>query len=211
MTGGARSGRLRRACPRRRREHGLTLIEMVVSLAVVALLTGFLIGGLHTAMRASDTDRRNELQVVTNAAIERLRDFVAAAVPFANINQSGILFRGQQEAIRFVALSEGRSLRGGLQEIVARRVGNELVVDVFGSPRDGHAGQSPASVVALRGVRELQFRYFGAGNAQGDAAWSNEWTDPERLPSLVSLGIVFEDQRRGTPPIVVALRNQAGR
>ena len=53
--------RIARVAARRSAEQGLTLIELLLSLAILAILTGFLAGGLSMARQAFDADRASEI------------------------------------------------------------------------------------------------------------------------------------------------------
>ena len=68
------------------------------------------------------------------------------------------------------------------------------------------SGQSPTRVVALSGVREIRFSYFGSLKPAGPPGWQTDWFRAERLPDLVSIRIDFEDARRNEPPRIIALR-----
>jgi general secretion pathway protein J len=200
---------------RRRRtgEQGLTLIELLLSLAILAILTGFLAGGLSMARRAFDADRSSEIGSETNAAIQTISGLIGSALP-VRVNDGGqkvtIRFVGRQEALSFVGLSEGRSLRGGPQKIMLRRSGGELIVDftaLTGIQSKDTPEPSPTRVVALSGVREIRLGYFGRPDSAAAApAWHADWVRAELLPDLVSIRIEFEDERRNEPPIIVALR-----
>ncbi len=199
---------------RRRRtgEQGLTLIELLLSLAILAVLTGFLAGGLSMARRAFDADRSSEIGSETNAAIQTISGLIGSALP-VRVNDGGqkvtIRFVGRQEALSFVGLSEGRSLRGGPQKIMLRRSGGELIVDftaLTGIHSKDTPEPSPTRVVALSGVREIRLGYFGRPDPAAAPAWHADWVRAELLPDLVSIRIEFEDERRNEPPIIVALR-----
>lgn len=199
---------------RRRRtgEQGLTLIELLLSLAILAILTGFLAGGLSMARRAFDADRSSEIGSETNAAIQTISGLIGSALP-VRVNDGGqkvtIRFVGRQEALSFVGLSEGRSLRGGPQKIMLRRSGGELIVDftaLTGIQSKDTPEPSPTRVVALSGVREIRLGYFGRPDPAAAPAWHADWVRAELLPDLVSIRIEFEDERRNEPPIIVALR-----
>ncbi|WP_057856260.1 prepilin-type N-terminal cleavage/methylation domain-containing protein [Bradyrhizobium lablabi] len=201
-----------RVAARRRGEQGLTLIELLLSLAILAILTGFLAGGLSMARRAFGADRASEIGSETSAAIQTVAALVGSALP-VRFDGAGpkdaIGFDGRGEVISFVGLSEGRSLRGGPHKIVLRRSGSDIVVDFVAVPgvrsKEG-SEPSPTRVVVLSGVREIRVGYFGTVDAKVKPAWRTDWIRAERLPDLVSIRIEFEDERRNEPATIVALR-----
>lgn len=207
-----RDRRLRRAGHRRRGEQGLTLIELLLALAILTVLTGSLAGGLSIGRRAFDADRSNEIASETDAAIKAISSLIASALPVrasAANQKSGIVFDGRQNTLSFVGLSEGRSLRGGPHKISLRRSGGDFIVDVVGPAAETAREVSvltPTRVVALSGVREIRFSYFGAATAPGAPGWQAEWLRAERMPDLVSIQIDFEDVRRNEPARIIALR-----
>jgi general secretion pathway protein J len=212
MTSTGRNGRLTRLGRRRRGEQGLTLIELLLALAILTLLTGFLAGGLSIGRRAFDADRTSEIASETDAAIKVISSLIASALPVranATNQKSGIVFDGRQNTLSFVALSEGRSLRGGPHRISLRRSGEDLVVDVVGPAAETArevSAAGPTRVVALSGIREIRFSYFGSVTPPAAPGWQAEWLRAERLPDLVSIQIDFQDARRNEPARIIALR-----
>ena len=199
---------------RRQSEQGLTLIELLLALAILAVLTGFLAGGLSIGRRAFDADQSNEISSETDSAIQAISALIASALPIpagtAN-PKSGVMFNGRQEILSFGGLSEGRSLRGGPHMIRLRRSGADLVVDVVGLSAEtagSTAAVTPTRVVVLRGVRDLRFSYFGSLNPAEPPVWQTQWFRAERLPDLVSVRIEFEDTRRNEPARIIALRQR---
>ncbi|ANW00403.1 prepilin-type N-terminal cleavage/methylation domain-containing protein [Bradyrhizobium icense] len=212
MTSGLRNRRIARVAARRRGEQGLTLIELLLSLAILAILTGFLAGGLSMARQAFGADRASEIGSETSAAVQTVAALVGSALPVRADGASpkdAIGFDGRGEAISFVGLSEGRSLRGGPYRIVLRRSAGDIVADfvAFNAARSKENPEPAATrVVVLSGVREIRIGYFGAADAKTKPTWRADWTRAERLPDLVSIRIEFEDERRNEPATIVALR-----
>ncbi|MEH2628602.1 general secretion pathway protein J [Bradyrhizobium sp. AZCC 1719] len=212
MTPGLRNRLISRVAARRRGEQGLTLIELLLSLAILAILTGFLAGGLSMARKAFGADRVSEIGSETSAAIQTVASLVGSALP-ARFDGEGpkdaVGFDGRPQGLSFVGLSEGRSLRGGPHKIVLRQSGGDLVVDFVllkGTLSKENPEPSSTRVVVLSGVREIRLGYFGAMDTKAKPAWRTEWGRAERLPDLVSIRIEFEDERRNEPATVVALR-----
>lgn len=184
-------------------EQGLTLIELLVSMTILALLAGCIVGGLSMGRRAFDSDQANGNDARADAAIQSLLNMLASALPYPIDEKNSAVFEGSEEKIRFIALSEGRALRGGTYGVDLRRVGGELVLELVRRQEGPKQGKAPIStVVVLRGVRAVHFGYFGAS---GQAVWQTEWNS-QSLPSLVSIMVDFEDGRASSPRAVVALR-----
>ena len=218
MTPVNRSRLIARVAARRSGERGLTLIELLLSLAILSILTGFLAGGLAMARQAFGTDRASEMASETSAAIQTIAALVGSALPVrtdaagpkdATSPKGTSGFDGRGDAVAFVGLSEGRSLRGGPYKIVLRRSDRDLIADFtpFDRARAKDAPEPAATrVVVLSGVREVRIGYFGTLDPTVKPAWRNDWLRAERLPDLISIRIEFEDARRNEPATVVALR-----
>lgn len=208
----ARDRRHAHVARRRPGEQGLTLIELLLSLAILAVLTGFLAGGLSIGRRAFDADRVNRTASASSAAVQAVSTLIGSAIPVptgTGEQAARIAFDGRQQALFFVGLSEGRSLRGGPHKIRLWRSGSDLIADIVASAAEAKTGESapPAIQVAvLSGVREVHFEYFGRMNRSSPPGWRTEWSGAEYLPDLVSVRVDFEDERRNEPAIIVALR-----
>jgi general secretion pathway protein J len=186
------------------------MIELLLSLAILVVLTGFLAGGLAMGRRAFEADRMSGLGSETDAAIQAISTLIGSALPVpqnTGDREARVVFDGRQESLLFVGLSEGRSLRGGPHQISLRR-NHADVIAVIGSVREAKEKTSGPSieVVVLKGVREIHFKYFGRISQSTTPGWQSDWLGSEYLPDLVSVQIEFEDERRNEPATIVALR-----
>jgi general secretion pathway protein J len=217
MSVAATDRRQLRASRRRPAEQGLSLIELLLSLAILGVLIGFLAGGLSMGRRAFNADRISETQAETDTAIQVVSNLIGTALPITALpvtaNAAGgsgaVVFSGGSESISFIGLSEGRSLKGGPQKIMVRRSGSDLVVEVAASvsgTNQGVAQTPPTRVVVLSGIRDISFQFFGGTNAAAVRNWRSDWSNSDHLPDLVSIRVDFGDERRNGPAAIVALR-----
>jgi len=199
----------RRVRGRRTQEAGLTLIELLVSLALLAVLTAFLAGGLMFGRRGFKADRNAGIETEADEAINVISRLIGSAFPVQIDAERAIraaAFDGGEEAISFIGLSGGHGLSGGPARFNVKCDGGDLVIHVSGSRAE--AGELVAPIAVLGGVRSVQFGYFGKAASAGQPGWQTEWHDSDHLPYLVSIKINFKDERRDQPPVLVALRQE---
>lgn len=190
----------------------MTMIELLLALTMLVLLTGFLAGGLSLGRRAFEADGHAARAAGTDATVQVLAGLLASAIPVqANDPPGKVAFLGRSQGVSFVGLSEGHSLRGGLQNITLRRINNSVVAE-FKRPMSIARKQelsSPVDVRLFDGVQSFDLRYFGKMTQDDEEPiWRAEWLNSVRLPNLMSVQITFTDDRRNEPPLVVALRQQ---
>lgn len=191
---------------RHRASQGLTLIELLLSLAILAALTSFLAGGLSSGRRSFDRDRASMAASEADVSIQALAKLVSSALPLREAaGKAQILFSGGPDTLQFVALSEGRAQRGGPVRAILRREGNDLVAELA-AVGAGETIQPSSRVVILRGIKEVRFVYFGRLGQATQPAWRASWAQAETLPRLVSIEVSFLNSRQDRPSTIVALR-----
>ncbi|WP_024516253.1 hypothetical protein [Bradyrhizobium sp. Tv2a-2] len=195
-----------RALQRRRRsEAGLTLIELLISLMLLIVITGFLAGGVTMVRRAFAADRDVSRDAEIAAGLDALAGLVSTALPIpTGKDGSQVNFDGRGDALTFIGLSAGHALPGGPLGFRVRRDGNDLEVEVLGD--DGiKMPQHSLRSIALRDVASVHFSYFGRPTPGAAASWQGEWRVSDHLPDLVAISVGFLDPRRDRPALVVAL------
>ncbi|MCS6878669.1 MAG: prepilin-type N-terminal cleavage/methylation domain-containing protein [Geminicoccaceae bacterium] len=192
----------------RARERGLTLLELVVAVTVLALAVLVASDGLAVLGRAAERERRAAVaQDSEESALELFRSELGRALPldWGVIEERRSAFVGTAERLRFVNAPPEYRAHGSLdlwefaleedgngRRLVARRA--PLVRDGTGFARLDEA----EPVVLARFDRPLGFAYWGRPRDEREARWWPDWPPGERLPLAVRLGA--ED---GRPPATV--------
>jgi general secretion pathway protein J len=187
---------------RRRAEAGLTLIELLISLMLLLLITGFLAQGLGIGRRTFAADQDAAVAAGNSASLDSLANLIATALPTKAGQGGQIVFEGGRETLAFVALSAGHALPGGPLGLRIYRDGTEVGVVVKLKTHSATAKEVRAK--ALIGVTALEFAYFGS-LAGKPPAWHPEWPATDHLPDLVAINVSFVGHSR-QPPLLVAVR-----
>jgi general secretion pathway protein J len=190
-------------------ESGFTLVELLVSITLFAILSVLLAGALRTGSRAATIgeeriDRTTQIAVAETA----IRGQLAGALPVAAANSVALLFDGRSDGVDFVGLPPAYLAPGGFHrlslDIVPTASGQQLVLrwhPVTEVPEEGEL--RPA--ILLDHLAQVAFAYYGARDYAETPQWREEWQNAIRLPSLIRLHFLFLD-RREVPDLVVALR-----
>lgn len=199
MRGGARSG--------------FTLLETLLSITLLSLIMGAILGGLHLGRRSWETGRLYEGVSEVEEAARAIGDQLARIYPVQaprSDNAAMVAFLGRPDACRVVALSEGGSQYGGLilTEIGGDGDGVGIWTRVFRTPDWPTAGRGEMNAVSvLRDAAYFRLSYFGEVERGKPPAWTDEWIEREGLPLLI--GVRLGGNRSGRvvdASFVVAVR-----
>jgi general secretion pathway protein J len=179
-------------------EYGFTLVEVLISLALLSLMTVYALGAVACLKRMNGVTEEVTAQMEVEAVTRHLRESLgdARSVFAANTDGTQVLkFSGQQNALSFITASNGLSEVGGLYEV-------ELSVDeksqLIETRRMFRSGQPSAaqSIVLLRGIDSIIFSYAG----RSSDAPQDEWTVADQLPSGIGVDIDFKESVKGNWP-----------
>jgi general secretion pathway protein J len=194
-------------CLRRERERGYTLIELLVSLAVMAMTAMLLVAGLGTGRNLW---QRAEAQAVAGESIEAatrlLRDRIEASVAESRFDATPpyVDIRGDEREFSFYAPAAQASPMAGLMRYRLRLTPGGTVtlfaVDAQSARVDPHAPSLVGwtATPLIGGVRALDLNYFGAGPPDNVRRWRTAWLERPNPPELVRVRIEFAagDPRR---------------
>ena len=201
--------------PTDRRQAGFSLVEVLVSLALVALLTVGLVSGLGSGMRVWEISDDSSEALSEAAVLDSVfRRHFSGAMPVRIIQGTRnrlVYFVGSADRIRFFTTAEaGVGSKGayGEEMLLRRSEGRtELVIRRGRLPLDAFetdlAPDWDEAIISL-GSPEMEFAFYPA-QAQGEMApWRANWQGQRSLPALVGLGPASNNMERFEPVIVAA-------
>lgn len=206
---------------RHRAEAGFTLIEVLVSLVLLALLLTLLAGGLRYARSTWDAAARLDELAGADMAEAFLRARLAEAMPLYEQRKAGTvraLFYGDRDTMSFVAPAPNGPAGAGLYRYTleaAAGAGRErrlvVALEPHLPPLSDSALERPQDRYDLmRSIRSVSFRYFGRGDLRAEPAWHTTWPRTDALPNLVEIVIARDDREGGPVALTIGLRLQAG-
>ncbi len=208
-----RPRRARRA--RRWSAQGFTLVELLVTLAVLGLLLVLLSGALRLGARVwesavAHSDDTNRME----ATLSYLRRAIATTVPPSAASPAPLAagLVGGADWLEFVApaprhMAVGGNVRTTLTLVRTAAARALTAVWLPAHPRSSDAAADWRREVLLAdGLTGLEVAYLDAGHDDAIAEWHDSWTESTRLPAAIRLRVTLAD-RTTWPDLVVALRH----
>lgn len=173
---------------------GLTLIEILVTLAVLGLALMLLGNGLRLTFSAQGRiSAAAQVLEERHAAVERLRALALRAAPLVLRRGDGgltLAFVGTADRLAWGVDGLAEAARPGLHAVALRVEAGALILHHRELSLAGDAG---ARSLLLPGVTALRLAYFGRSQASGALVWRDEWPAQERAPSLLRVTLTFAD------------------
>jgi general secretion pathway protein J len=188
------------------RDHGFTLIEMIVAVVVLGFVLAGLAQASHFGIAAWNAQTREAARVADLERVDRILRLLIneTAAPLAADDKDE--FVGEEHRFQIVTRlpdqPETDPVRRGR---VAVGVDAEHRLLLRWQPHPNAIALKtlppPDQIILAEGVDHLDMRYRQAESDGGK--WSTRWSDAS-LPALVQLNIVFQNERHVWPVIQVA-------
>jgi general secretion pathway protein J len=197
-----------------RRARGFSLIEVLLSLVLLAVGLGLAFATLRNATiateRAETAAQRQERLRAVQAFLRRQLD-AAMTQPMEYDEETGeaTVFVAEDGGIAFVAPMPGYLSRGGpyVQRFrLARGVGGGLQLEFehrLLTP-DGAIDPEREPEVLLTGIAEGRFELRTLDDEGKPGDWTTDWETPALLPRLVRLELRMQDEAVHWPTLVAA-------
>ncbi|WP_037317595.1 prepilin-type N-terminal cleavage/methylation domain-containing protein [Ruegeria halocynthiae] len=163
---------------------GLSLFELLIALALLALIAVGLSGSLSFAVSVYDRARLDPKQSAQVALKARLRSWLSNANSPSGITPYPIEFVGEANRLEFTTThTKGFAPEAAALRVLVENDADNLMMTIAEMDDDGTVLTIHSATVA-EGINPV-FSYFEAH--PDDPAWGGTWSDVARLPTLVRI------------------------
>jgi prepilin-type N-terminal cleavage/methylation domain-containing protein len=166
---------------------GLSLFELLIAMALLALIAAGLTGTIGLGIRLND--RTEELAAIHEpvAARRLLRQLLQSALPPNRIIPFENRFEGDAQGLTFTTLG-GRSLAPDAAALrVSVRVEDQTLSLLVEAVDDRGGLSSVLATTLAEAAKGTEILFFD--RATDPPTWTNRWEEGERLPTLISIRV----------------------
>ncbi len=190
------------------RSAGFTLVELLVSLAIMAMLSVLIVSGVGGGARVWERmDRTTAAGEAVEGAQAALRTRLERIFPATRYDASTpyVDFDGAADSLAFIAPPADAARPAPLRRYhLALTAAGDLVLSSHSDLAANPAAPDPEQLVLLHGVQGIELAYFGPTAPDNSPRWRPRWTAQPAPPQLVRLRVAFAaDDRRWWPDLVV--------
>lgn len=201
------------------RSAGFTLIEILVSISLLAMLLLIGYAAISTAVRSARSGealiaRTEELRTAQVFLRRQLAGALGQVYRADEGTATHYRFEGNRDEVVFVATMPGYLSRGGahVQRLALVSERGQLQLEFNHSQLNGFEdgdviGDERDPVVLVDGIADAAFEFRTLEPDGQFGEWSSDWDTPQMLPQQVRLRMEFpSDDTRRWPELLVPLR-----
>lgn len=189
----------------RRSELGFTLVELLVSLALIAGAAVLLLDGMAGTRRVWDrVEAGGRSGEATAAAQGILRRMIDQAYPWTSFTGShpSVVFDGSPREMVFIGAAPANDGPSRLRRYhLYAAADGSLRIDIGEADRE--ASPAVERRVLLDRVGGIELGYFGAAPPDNSPRWRDRWVGQPALPTLIRLKLRFDGTARPWPELVM--------
>lgn len=182
----------------RRKDTGLSTLETMIALSIMAMMGLMLSSGLGTAIRSFARDADHQVEIQHAIARRDARDWLENALADAAPDDERPIFEGAPDQLAFLAVLP--TSRFWLGEAARIEISADGFMTVSGRLSMSGEVSLTSSNLAPGQVR-LSLRYWGSPAYGYEAAWQDRWSASQGMPDLVQISFRGEGVR--LPPLTV--------
>ncbi len=170
-----------------RRNAGLTLMELLISLALMAFIALGITSSLGMALRVYD--HSEELAPQSDPVVYRLhlRHWLANATPPSLLTPFPARFEGSADRLQFITLAETPSFPQAAALRVELAVNEDKLALAFTTLTDDGSDIEVLEKVLVEGVTNARISYLG--DDPTNMEWLTEWRSDTALPRAVKITV----------------------
>jgi general secretion pathway protein J len=198
------------------RQSGFTLLELLVSLMVLAMIMAFIPGTLRIGQRVWEKDAAIERRAALSTFRRQVEQRLAEAIPLHLRDPASglrIAFTGGPDRLAFIASADAGPAGAGVYRFDLRRAeggGRQpliLTQTLYRAASPGPQADNAMPALEYRSDARLiglALRYFGSPANGETPRWQTQWPRADALPDLVEISLAVDG--RAADRAVVPLR-----
>lgn len=183
---------------------GFTLLELLLSLGIVAFIMAMIYEGMQTALRAADSgeamiDRTSRIRVTHEFLRHQLTRLLPLAFAQDESRSVGLVFEGDARKIRYVGPMPGYLGRGGPYVQELEIAGGQLLFRHWllnGFDADKIQRNDDDTLLLLDDIRSASFAFRTTDREGKVTDWTDRWEERQTTPVMVRLKIDFKPESR---------------
>lgn len=169
---------------------GFTLLELLISLALLSIIFAFITGALSFTHKAWIISNQVSNKAPESVVQNFLRKHIAAAIPMRRRGTGPnveLVFKGEEKRLEFITEMQERGVKAGLYRMVLFLDKEELKVSIYPYHPAQKGGELLETRALLGSVKSLEFSY--------DKSRQTNWDKKDKLPALIAVKILKTDER----------------